>query len=255
MNRRKPPFFINNINKKYFLLFFLFNLVFFSSLFFTEENVYQNNTDLTIKSQNYLDDQTILPNIVDMQTFHQYDEVIITYNILFCNNSNFILKINNSLVNFGTILNNGFNLSHNINSSQVGIFKLDLYIYNQTNPISSENLIISNSLSIQIIHAVEKNIYAPILIGLGSIFVIGLLFFGFGPSSDNLSKKLIQKSMKDPVLSKKYSNLINSEVIFSNTELSSILHNIKKTPSNIDLDIETLDNEEFLANFRGIDLK
>jgi len=46
-----------------------------------------------------------------------------------------------------------------------------------------------------------------------------------------------------------------SEVILTNTHLESILHDIKKIPSNIDLDIESLDNEEFLTNFRGIQLK
>ena len=247
--------YIDNVNKKIIFLFFLFNLVFFSSLLFSENNFYYKNSELIIKSQGYLNTPSILPNITDMQTFNQYDEITINYNILFCNNSNFILKINDAIVNFGVILNNGINLTQNIDSTQLGVFKIDLYISNQTNPINFENLIIFNSISIQIINKVESNAFIPILLGLGSMSMIGLLFFGLGPSSNILAKKSIQKSMKDPILRKNYKYLINSEVILSNTELSSILHKVQKSPSNIDLDIETLDNEEFLANFRGIRLE
>ena len=255
MNRKIPPFFIKPFNKNFFFLFLLLNLVFFSSLLFSENNFYHKNTELIIKSQGYLSTPSILPNITDMQTFNQFDEITINYNILFCNNSNFILRINDTIKNFGVILNNGFNLTQNIDSTQLGILKIELYVFNQTNPINLENLIISNSISIQIINKVEGNAFIPILLGLGSISVIGLLFFGLGPSANILAKKSIQKSMKDPILRKNYDNLINSEVIFSNTELSSILHKVQKSPSNIDLDIETLDNEEFLTNFRGIHLK
>ena len=255
MNRKIPPFFIKSFNKKIIFLFLLFNLVFFGSLLFSENNFYHKNTEFIIKSQDYLNNPSILPDITDMQTFNRYDEITINYNILFCNNSNFILRINDTIINFGVILNNGFNLTQNIDSTQLGIFKIDLYVFNQTNPINLENLIISNSISIQIINKVEGNAFIPILLGLGSISVIGLLFFGLGPSANILAKKSIQKSMKDPILRKNYDNLINSEVILSNTELSSILHKVQKSPSNIDLDIETLDNEEFLTNFRGIHLK
>ncbi len=255
MNRIKPPFFLKIFKKKNFFLFFLFNLVIFSSLLFSENSFYHNNTEFIIKSQDYLNNPSILPNITDMQTFNQFDEITINYNILFCNNSNFILRINDTIINFGVILNNGFNLTQNIDSTQLGILKIELYISNQTNPIIPENLIIFNSISIQIINKVGGNAFIPILLGLCSISVISLLFFGLGPSANILAKKSIQKSMKDPVLRKNYNNLINSEVIFSNTELSSILHKVQKSPSNIDLDIETLDNEEFLTNFRGIHLK
>ncbi len=255
MNRIKPPFFLKIFKKKFFFLFFLFNLVIFSSLLFSENNFYHKNSELIIKSQGYLSTPSILPNITDMQTFNQFDEITINYNILFCNNSNFILRINDTIINFGVILNNGFNLTQNIDSTQLGILKIELYISNQTNPIIPENLIIFNSISIQIINKVGGNAFIPILLGLCSISVISLLFFGLGPSANILAKKSIQKSMKDPVLRKNYNNLINSEVIFSNTELSSILHKVQKSPSNIDLDIETLDNEEFLTNFRGIHLK
>lgn len=254
MNRTKSTSYFKSSNKKIIFLFLLLNLVFFSSLLFSENNFYHKNTELLIQSQSNLSTSSILPNITDMQSFNQFDEIIIKYNILFCNNSNFILKINDTVINFGMILNNEFNLSQNIDSTHIGIFKIDLYIFNQTDPINFENLLIFNSLSIQIIDKMESYVYIPLFI-LGSISAISLIYFGMRHSSNNLLKKSIQQFMKDPIYRKNYSELINSEVILTNTNLRSILHDIKNTSSNIDLDIESLDNEEFLSNFRGIQLK
>ncbi len=253
MNRKKSLFFLKSFNKNFFILFLLLNSVFFSYLLISENNFYHKNTELIIKSQYNLSTPSILPNLKDMQTFNQFDEISINYKILFCNNSNFILKINNTVINFGIVLNDGFNLTHNIDSTQLGIFKIDLYIFNQTNPINPENLLIFNSLSIQIIN--ESNVNIPLLLGLGLISITGLLFLGLRYYSSILTKKSIQKFMKDPILRKNYNDLINSEVILSDTVLNSVLHDVHKSPLNIDLDIETLDNEEFLANFRGIQLK
>ena len=252
MYRKKSTFYFKSSNKKIVFLFLLLNLIFFSSLLYSENNFYHKNTELLIKSQNNLSTSSILPNITDMQSFNQFDEITIKYNILFCNNSNFILKINDTIINFGMITNDNFNLTQNIDSTQIGIFKLDLYILNQSTPINLENLVIFNSLSIQVKNEVTNITF---FIVLGSISAISIIFVFLAHKKILILKKSIQQFMKDPIFRKNYSELINSEVILTNTHLESILHDIKKIPSNIDLDIESLDNEEFLTNFRGIQLK
>lgn len=251
-----------NRKNKFIAIFFIANLFFI--LFISGIYSPSNSTVRFSKNNPILADVTDEPlisvNISNDEEIVQFDEVWVEFQIYNCNGCLYILGINNSVNNFGFIENT--DLSHQflfrLNTSQYGFFNLSLNVYNQTHPISNQNLVINHTIILQIAENTDnstKQIVISIVIILLIIAILILLYYFYysNQQSRTFVNKFLRLSPKNNLnYSEVFKPFIKQNQLLNRKEIKNTLKFVKKASKIIDLDINAVEDGDFLDGFKGI---